>query len=117
MTSPVYYDGHLYWASDKAIANCLVAKTGEEVYRQRLPTRARIYASIVRSGEHFLVTTRDQGVVVLAAKPEYEEVARNTIETDEGLINASPAVCDKRIYLRTDSFLYCIGSEQPRESQ
>ena len=117
VTSPVYYDGHLYWASDKAIANCLVAKTGEEVYRQRLPTRARIYASIVRSGEHFLVTTRDQGVVVLAAKPEYEEVARNTIETDEGLINASPAVCDKRIYLRTDSFLYCIGSEQPRESQ
>lgn len=117
VTSPVLYDGHLYWASDKAIANCLVAKTGEEVYRQRLPTRARIYASIVRAGEHFFVTTRDQGVVVLAAKPEYEEVARNVIETDEGQVNASPAVCDGRIYLRTDGFLYCIGTTSAGASQ
>ncbi|MCA9068505.1 MAG: PQQ-binding-like beta-propeller repeat protein, partial [Planctomycetaceae bacterium] len=65
VTSPVYYKGHLYWASDKAIANCLNAETGESLYRERLPTRARIYASIVRAGKHLYITTRDQGVVVL----------------------------------------------------
>jgi len=109
VTSPVYHDGHIYWASDKGVANCLKAATGEKVYQQRLPTRARIYASIVRAGDRFYVTTRDQGIVVLAAKPEYEELARNVIATDEGLVNASPAVSNNQLLLRTDSYLYCIG--------
>jgi len=108
VTSPIYYDGHLYWASDKAIANCLDAKTGEAVYRKRLNTRARIYASIVRVGERLYVTTRDQGVVVLDAKPEYRELAVNTIETDSNLMNASPAISGNQLLLRTDSYLYCI---------
>jgi hypothetical protein len=99
----------LYWASDKAIANCLNAKTGEAVYRKRLKTRARIYASIVRAGKRLYVTTRDQGVVVLEANPEYKQLSINTIETDENMLNASPAVIGNQLLLRTDSFLYCIG--------
>ena len=109
VTSPVYFDGHLYWASDKAIENCLRASDGEEVYQQRLPTRARIYSSIVRAGNKFYVTTRDQGIVVLAAKPEYEELAVNVIQSDETLVNASPAISGNQLLLRTDSYLYCIG--------
>ena len=111
VTSPVYFDGHLYWASDKAIENCLRASDGKEVYQQRLPTRARIYSSIVRAGNKFYVTTRDQGIVVLAAKPEYEELAVNVIQSDETLVNASPAVSGNQLLLRTDSYLYCIGEK------
>lgn len=109
VTSPVYHDGHLYWASDKAIENCLKASDGTEVYRERLPTRARIYSSIVRAGNKLYVTTRDQGIVVLAAKPDYEELAVNVIESDETLVNASPAISGNQILLRTDRYLYCIG--------
>ena len=109
VTSPVYHDGYLYWASDKAIENCLRASDGEEVYRERLPTRGRIYSSIVRAGNKLYVTTRDQGIVVLAAKPEYEELAVNVIESDQTLVNASPAVSENQLLLRTDRFLYCIG--------
>ena len=107
--SPVYFNGHIYWASDKAVQCCLNAKDGEVVYRERLPTRARSYASIIHAGDRFYVTTRDQGVVVLAAKPEYEELAINVIESDEGLVNASPAISGDQLLLRTDSHLYCIG--------
>ncbi|MHC4879652.1 MAG: outer membrane protein assembly factor BamB family protein [Planctomycetota bacterium] len=109
VTSPVYYDGHLYWASDKGVQCCLRASDGEEVYRKRLPTRARIYASIIRAGKHFYVTTRDAGIVVLEASPEYKEVATNVIASDETLVNASPAVSGDQLLLRTDRFLYCIG--------
>ncbi len=109
VTSPVYHDGHLYWASDKAIENCLRASDGKEVYRERLPTRSRIYSSIVRAGNKLYVTTRDQGIVVLAAKPEYKELAVNVIKSDETLVNASPAVNGNQLLLRTDRFLYCIG--------
>jgi outer membrane protein assembly factor BamB len=109
VTSPVYHDGHVYWASDKGVMACMDAATGAEVYRHRLPARGRIYASIVRAGGRFYVTTRDNGVVVLAARPEYEELAQNVIETDESLLNAGPAVAAGRLYLRSDEFLYCIG--------
>jgi outer membrane protein assembly factor BamB len=111
VTSPVYCDGHVYWASDKAVANCLKAENGEKVYQQRLPTRARIYASIVRAGDRLYVTTRDQGVVVLAAEPEYKELARNVLADDEGLVNASPAISNNQLLIRTDSYLYCIGQK------
>ena len=109
VTSPVYYDGHLYWASDKGVQCCLRASDGEEVYRERLPTSARIYASIIRAGKHFYVTTRDAGIVVLEAGPEYKEVATNVIASDETLVNASPAVSGDQLLLRTDRFLYCVG--------
>lgn len=110
VTSPVFYDGHLYWASDKGIQCCLRASDGELVYRERLPTSARIYASIIRAGKHFYVTTRDAGVVVLDAIPEYKEVATNVIASDETLVNASPAVSGDQLLLRTDQYLYCIGT-------
>jgi outer membrane protein assembly factor BamB len=109
VTSPVYFDGHLYWASDKGVQCCLRASDGEEVYRERLPTGSRIYASIIRAGKHFYVTTRDAGIVVLDAVPEYREVATNVIASDETLVNASPAVSGDQLLLRTDRFLYCIG--------
>lgn len=111
VTSPVYYDGHLYWASDKGIANCLDTKTGKDLYRERLPSRGRIYASIVRGGDKLYVTTRDAGILVLRARPKYEELAVNVIDTGQDLINASPAINRNQLLLRTDSFLYCIGTQ------
>jgi outer membrane protein assembly factor BamB len=110
VTSPVFYDGRIYCASDKGVAFCLDAKTGEEVYRERIPTRSRIYASIIRSGKHFYVTTRDAGIIVLEATPEYKEVGINKIEDDENLLNASPAVDNNQLLIRSDSYLYCIGA-------
>lgn len=109
VTSPVYHDGHLYWASDRGIAFCLNAENGEVVYKNRLPTKSRLYASIVLADGKLYITTRDNGVVVLKAAPEYIELARNEIKTDEGLFNASPAVSDGSIYLRSNGYLYRIA--------
>ena len=111
VTSPVYYNGHLYWASDRGIAFCLNAKNGEVVYKNRLPTKGRLYASIVLADEKLYITTRDNGVVVLKADPEYVELARNEIATDENLFNASPAVSEGSIFLRTHGYLYRITNK------
>jgi outer membrane protein assembly factor BamB len=109
VTSPVYYDGHIYWSSDKAVQCCLKASDGSEAYRERLPTRARLYASIVRGGDKLYVTTRDMGILVLAATPEYKELAINVLDSGEDLFNASPAISGDDLLIRTDSFLYCVG--------
>tara|TARA_R110002095_G_scaffold97806_1_gene85878 strand:+ start:45 stop:1322 length:1278 start_codon:yes stop_codon:yes gene_type:complete len=112
VTSPVYYNGHLYWASDRGIAFCLDAKNGEVVYKNRLPTGARLYASIILADGKFYITTRDSGVIVLKAGPEYVELAQNKIDGEEDLFNASPAVSESSIFLRTDGYLYRITTKK-----
>ncbi|MFV0445779.1 MAG: PQQ-binding-like beta-propeller repeat protein [Planctomycetaceae bacterium] len=109
VTSPVYHDGQLYCANDKGAALCLDAATGETLTQERLPARGRIYASIVCGDGKLYVTTRDTGVVVLAAQPEYRELATNVIADDPHLFNSAPAVSDGRLYYRTNGWLYCIG--------
>ena len=111
VTSPVLHEGHLYWASDKGIANCMNASDGESVFRERMPTKARVYGSIVRSGNKLYLTTRDSGVWVLAAAPEFRELALNKFESEDSMFNASPAISHGQILMRTDKFLYCIGNK------
>lgn len=115
VTSPVFAKGKIYWASDKGIANCLDAKDGSQVFKSRLPTRKRIYASIVRAGDYLLVTTRDQGIVVLKLGDQYQELAQNRFKEDASLLNAGPVVDGNNLLIRTDRFLYRIGTDSDRK--
>ncbi|MDC0279219.1 PQQ-binding-like beta-propeller repeat protein, partial [bacterium] len=108
VTSPVLVNDYLYWSHDKAIALCLRASDGEEMFRERLPTRSRVYASIVSDGKKLFLTTRDAGVLVLAANPTYQELAINQVGNDDEKFNATPAIAGDRLILRSDQAVYCI---------
>lgn len=112
VTSPLLDDGYLYWSHDKAIALCLRASDGEEMFRERMPTRGRVYASIVGDGQHLFLTTRDAGVLVLAASPEYTEISINRLGNPEERFNATPAIAGDRLFLRSDAALYCVKKEK-----
>jgi len=112
VTSPILDDGYLYWSHDKAIALCLRASDGEEMFRERMPTRSRVYASIIGDGKNLFLTTRDAGVLVLAASPEYTEIATNRLGSPEERFNATPAIVDDRLFLRSDAALYCVKKEK-----
>ena len=108
VTSPVLHNGYLYWSHDKAIALCLRASDGEMMFRERLPTRSRVYASIVGDGEKLFLTTRDAGVLVIAASPEYKELAVNKLGSEDEKFNATPAIVGDRLLIRSDQRLYCV---------
>ncbi len=112
--SPVYHDGHLYWASDGGGTMCCQdAKTGEFIYQERLePRPGRIWSSPVLAGGKLYIVSQDKGTYVVAAQPEYELLAHNQIAGDDSRTNASPAVHGGQILLRTDKRLYCIGAEK-----
>ncbi len=112
VTSPLLDDGYLYWSHDKAIALCLRASDGEEMFRERMPTRGRVYASIVSDGEKLFLTTRDAGVLVLAAEPKYRELATNKLGTEEERFNATPAIVGDQLLIRSDVALYCVRPER-----
>jgi outer membrane protein assembly factor BamB len=110
--TPVYHDGHLYWASEQGMAFCVDAKTGKSVYQERLaPASGRIYASGVLAGGRIYYVSREKGTYVVDAGPKFEQVAQNVVEDDRSVFNATPALEDGRIYLRSDKHLYCIGKK------
>jgi outer membrane protein assembly factor BamB len=47
----------------------------------------------------------------LAAKPQFELLATNVIADDSSITNASPAVSDGRIFLRSNKYAYCFGKQ------
>ena len=115
--TPVVHDGRLYWVSDAGMANCIIAETGEEVYRERLPgpigggKGKPLYASPVLADGKLFCVTRRAGTFVIDAKPEFKILAHNKIESDESQFNATPAISGNSLYLRSDGFLYRIEEE------
>ncbi len=113
--SPVYRDGHLYFVNDaRGLALCLEAKTGAVVYEQPMSAqkRDRWYASPVLSGDRLYYVSRTSGTLVLAARPQFEVLATNVIAGDDSVSNASPAVADGQIFLRSNRYAYCIGARR-----
>jgi outer membrane protein assembly factor BamB len=109
VSSPVYHEGYLYWAHDsRGEAYCAKAESGEVVYQQRMNRAGQFYASSLLADGKVYHLTRDGKTFVLAAKPEYEELAINDLR-DGGLFNGSPAVDGTRLLIRSDKFLYCVG--------
>lgn len=109
VSSPIYHDGHLYWMHDQiGIAFCAKAATGEIVFEQRLSRAGQVYASPLLAEGRLYYLTREGKMFVLAARPEFEQLAVNDL-SDRGLFNGSPAVADRQLLIRSDKFLYCVG--------
>jgi outer membrane protein assembly factor BamB len=109
VTSPVFLDGHLYWAHEsRGIAYCAKGETGETTYEERLERAGQFYASALLADRKLYYLTREGRMFVVAAKPSFEQLAINDLG-DGSIFNASPAVDGNRLLIRSDKFLYCVG--------
>jgi outer membrane protein assembly factor BamB len=102
--TPIVVGDLLFLWHDRGTVSCHDIATGRQRWRQRVG--GDFHSSPVRVGNRILAASRGGEVVVLAASPEYKLLARNVI--DEPCV-ATPAVADNRLYIRTDSTLFCIG--------
>jgi outer membrane protein assembly factor BamB len=111
VSSPIYHEGHLYWASDDSgIVYCQDAATGKFVYQERLqPASGLIYASPVLADGKLYYVSQKKGTYVVAVGPQFKLLAHNVFADDGSRTNASPAVADGQLLLRTDQHAYCIG--------
>jgi outer membrane protein assembly factor BamB len=104
-SSPVIHEELLYAANDQGILTVLEAATGQLVYEQRLNHDGTTYPSISVAGDRVYVSSDRGTTVVLQAGREYKELARNKLET----FRSSLVFDGKRVYVRTQNYLYCIG--------
>lgn len=109
VSSPVVHGGHLYWMNDqRGIAYCAKVESGEVVYEQRLDRAGQVYASALLADGRLYYLTRNGVGFVLAAQPEFEQLAANELG-DRSTFNGTPAVAGSRLLIRSDKYLYCLG--------
>jgi len=111
VSTPVYYEGHIYAIDQGGRAHCIKADDGETVYEEKLDIDGRgdkIYASVVAADGKLYGVTRTGGTVVLALSPKFKLLAHNHLG-DESVFNATPTISNGQLLLRSDKALYCIG--------
>jgi outer membrane protein assembly factor BamB len=108
--SPVVYDGRLYVLEDRGgLLNCFDARTGEKVYKERIPG-ARGFTSSPWVYEGKLFCLDDAGTThVVKAGAEFEVLGKNALHE---MCWSSPAVANGSVYLRTVDHLFCIRNPE-----
>lgn len=106
--SGVILGEYIYMANEPGIAQCLELRTGEELWRQRLPG-GKVWGSIIAVGDRLYVTNQEGTTLVFAADPEkFVLLAENRLDEPS---NSTPAFADGQIFLRTFEHLYCIEAK------
>ena len=107
--SGVVVDGRLYIVNaGPATAQCIECRTGKVLWAKELEGGPS-WGSVVLAARRLYVTSRKGVTTVFRPDPEkFELLATNDLgETS----NATPAISDGQIFLRTDGHLYCIADK------
>ena len=109
--SPILVDGRIYSVDSKATLSCTDFKTGKEIYNERLSQgKGQALASPVFVHGKLLFVLDDGVTIVVEPGPKFKVVERNRLGKGGALdFGASPAIANGRLFLRSQSYLYCIA--------
>ncbi|MCH9648742.1 MAG: PQQ-binding-like beta-propeller repeat protein [Deltaproteobacteria bacterium] len=107
--TPVSDGKYLYVITDKGLAWCLDAKTGEALYGpQRLAVGTYSGSPVIADGRIYI--TSELGMTtVLRTGAKFEVLSENDLD---GYTLASPAISEGQIFIRTADFLFAIGQRR-----
>ena len=108
--TPAAANGKVYVLVDRGVLACLDGATGKtlwsgQVEKHRLPFSS---SPILADGKIY-ITREDGKTFVLAQGPEFKVLAENELDGSQAV--ATPVFVDGRIYIRTDTHLFCIGGK------
>lgn len=113
VSSPVVVNNLIYQADTKGILSCIDINTGKEIYEARLGngTNKSLGSPVVARGK-ILFLMDDGETVVVEPGVEFKAISRNKLGDGVALdFGSSPAIADGKIYIRSQSFLYCVGEK------
>jgi outer membrane protein assembly factor BamB len=110
MPTPLIYKGLLYVLANNGVLDAYNVRTGEELYRQRLPLIGSGYsASPIAADDKIYLSNEDGEMLVLAAGPKYAHIATNSMGE---LLMATPALSEGVMYVRSSASLFAIARTQ-----
>ena len=110
MPTPLTYNGILYVLGNNGLFDAYNLKTGEEVYRQRLPTVGSGYsASPVAADGKIYLSNEDGEILVIGAGDKFTHLGTNSMGE---LLMATPALSEGVMYVRSANSLFAIGKKR-----
>jgi len=123
---PLVTDGLLYTVSSDAILHVVDLKAMNLVYRQKLDLKpmfnynaAGLTSSPTLAGKFIYAMDNQGNTVVFEPGREFKQVAKNSLQThmardfplnpQETTTYANPVFEGKRLYIRGEQYLYCVG--------
>ena len=107
MPTPLIYNGILYVLGNNGLLDAYNLRTGEELYRQRLPVVGSGFsASPVASDGKLYLSNEDGEMLVIAAGQKFTHVATNSMGE---MLMATPALSDGVMYVRSSASLFAVG--------
>jgi outer membrane protein assembly factor BamB len=105
MPTPILYGDHFYTLSNSGVVACYEAKTGKEVYKERIGGTSYVASPVAADGRLYCVA--EDGIVrVVKAGPQFELLAVNPLG-DNCLCN--PAISNGMLIVRTQHHLWALG--------
>ena len=109
--TPLVVGDYMYLLGDGGILQCVEFKTGKPVYEERLNGSAgssKFFSSPAAADGKIFCGSQQGDVIVVKAGPKFEQLSASKLDSP---INASFAIGDGRLYVRTEKMLWCVGSK------
>ena len=112
ITSAILYRGQYIMVKDGGIVTAYDAKSGDQVYQERVATGGQYYASpIAANGNIYFTSLQDGIVTVLKAGGEKPEVLATNPKLGERTA-PTPAIADNTLFVRTATHLYAFAEKK-----
>ena len=103
-SSLLYVEPYVYAITDGGIASCYKADNGDIIWQERVGGNHS--ASPIHAEDKIYFLSEQGESVVIAAGPEFKILAKNTIGEK---CQASYAISQKQLFIRSATNLFCIG--------
>jgi outer membrane protein assembly factor BamB len=103
----------MYLLGDGGILRCVEFKTGKVIYEERVEGvqgSSKFFSSPVAADGKIFCGSQQGDLIVIKAGPKFERLSASKLDSP---INATPAIGDGRLFVRTAESLWCIGSKAP----
>ena len=102
----IYVRPHLFAITDGGIASCMKAESGEIVWQERVG--GNFAASPVAAAGRLYFVADNGETTVIEAGTRFKVLAKNPLGEK---VQASPAISQGQIFIRTEKNLFCIGGK------
>ena len=107
--SPLLVGEFLFVGADGGLASCFEAKTGAQVWQQRVGKASFTASPIYADGVVYFFGEDGSTVAVDAAAREFKELGKGKL--DQGGVMGTPAIAGKSLFIRTEGNLYRVEAK------
>ena len=109
--SPLVIDDYMYLLGDGGILRCVEFKTGKVIYEERVEGvqgSSKFFSSPVAADGKIFCGSQQGDLIVIKAGPKFERMGASKLDSP---INATPAIGDGKLFVRTADSLWGIGAK------